>query len=48
LRRWISRTHLVPKNFNDYAAQANLQFPPPPPGKKFSLGPHMTVILVNQ
>jgi len=48
LRSWIARTHRVPADLADYEAQANVQFPAPPPGKKFALGKRMTVVLVSQ
>ena len=48
LRSWVSRTHIVPKNFEDFVAQANIQFPPPPAGKKYVIGKRMIVELRNQ
>ena len=48
LRGWIARTHIVPKNFEDYMAQANIQFPPAPAGKKYVIGKRMTVELANR
>ena len=48
LRGWIARTHIVPKNFEDFVTQANLQFPPPPTGKKYVIGKRMMVELANQ
>jgi hypothetical protein len=48
LRSWIARTHIVPKSFDDFVTQANIQFPPPPAGKKYVLGRRMVVELANQ
>jgi len=48
LRGWIARTHIVPKSFDDFVTQANIQFPPPPAGKKFVIGKRMIVELANQ
>ncbi|HEV2692626.1 MAG TPA: hypothetical protein VG347_06980 [Verrucomicrobiae bacterium] len=48
LRSWIARTHIVPKNFEDFVAQANMQFSPAPAGKKYVIGKHMVIQLANQ
>lgn len=48
LRSWIARTHIVPKNFEDFVTQANIQFPPPPAGKKYVIGKRMVVELAKQ
>ncbi len=48
LRSWVSRTHIVPTSFENFVAQANIQFPPPPEGKKFVIGKRMTVELARQ
>ena len=48
LRSWIARTHIVPKSFEDFVAQANIQFSPPPPGKKYVIGKRMVIELAKQ
>ena len=48
LRRWILRNQRPPKNFEDFASSANVQIPPPPPGKKYAIDKQMHVILVNR
>jgi hypothetical protein len=48
LRGWIARTHRVPADLADYEAQANVQFPAAPAGKKFAIGKRMTIVLVSQ
>ena len=48
LRSWIAHTHIVPKSFEDFAAQANLQFSPAPAGKKYVIGKHMVIELAKQ
>lgn len=35
LRNYVIRTRSVPKNFDEFAAKAGVQFPPPPAGKKY-------------
>ena len=37
LRRYVVRTHRIPKNFDEFAANSNVQFPPPPAGKKYAI-----------
>jgi hypothetical protein len=37
LRRYVVRTHKIPKNFEEFAANSNVQFPPPPAGKKYAI-----------
>jgi hypothetical protein len=37
LRDHVVRTKSVPKNFEEFAAKAQLNFPPPPPGKKYEI-----------
>ena len=37
LRRYVVRTHKIPKTFEDFAANSNVQFPPPPSGKKYAI-----------
>ncbi|HEY9508460.1 MAG TPA: hypothetical protein VIV82_01235 [Verrucomicrobiae bacterium] len=48
LRKWLMRNHRRPKNFEEFAASANVQFPPPPAGKKYSIDSRMHVVLVKQ
>ena len=45
---WITGYHRVPKDFEEFAATANCQIPPPPPGKKYALGAKHHVILVDR
>lgn len=44
LRRYVVRTHKVPRNFEEFAANANVQFPPPPPGKKYAIDGQAVVL----
>ena|SRR5690348_10572038 len=37
LRRYVVRTHKIPKTFEEFAANSNVQFPPPPAGKKYAI-----------
>jgi len=48
LRKWLMRNHRRPKNFEEFAASANVQFPPPPAGKKYSIDSRMHVVLIKQ
>lgn len=48
VRRWILRNQRPPKSFEEFAASANAQFPPPPAGKKYALDKTMHVILVKK
>ncbi len=47
LRRYVVRTHKVPRNFEEFAANANLQYPPPPAGKKYAID-GQAIILTKQ
>ena len=46
--KWIVRNRRTPKNFEEFAATAGIQIPPPPAGKKYSLTPQMHVQLIDQ
>jgi len=46
--KWIVRNRRTPKNFEDFAATAGTQIPPPPAGKKYSLTPQMHVQVIDQ
>ena len=35
LRRYVSYTRTIPKNFEDFIAHDPIKFPPPPAGKKY-------------
>src|SRR5512146_1875374 len=35
LRKYVIRTRSVPKDFEEFAAKSNAQFPPAPAGKKY-------------
>jgi len=48
LRRWILRNRKPPKDFEEFAASAGTQFPPPPPGKRYAIDKTMHVVLVNR
>jgi hypothetical protein len=37
LRRYVVRAHKIPKTFEEFAANSNVQFPPPPAGKKYAI-----------
>lgn len=37
LRDYVVRTRSVPKDFQEFAAKANLTFPPPPAGQKYAI-----------
>jgi hypothetical protein len=45
---WVIRNHHRPKSFEEFAASANIQVPPPPAGKKYFIAKNMHIILVNQ
>ncbi|MGD1089491.1 MAG: hypothetical protein ABR955_12315 [Verrucomicrobiota bacterium] len=47
VRKWILRNQYWPSNFDEFAATANIQIPPPPAGKKYVLDSRMHVILVD-
>lgn len=46
-RLWMIRNHRRPTGWDDFAAHAGVQIPPPPPGKKYLLSTDMRVTLVN-
>jgi len=46
--RWIVANHRRPASFEEFAATANVTIPPPPAGKKYSLGKDMHVNLVDR
>ena len=48
VRRYIVRNKTTPSNFDDFAAAAHLQVPPPPPGKKYAINAKWKVVLVNR
>lgn len=48
LRRWIVKTKQRPASFEDFAAKAQIQVPPPPAGKKYALSKEMRVILADR
>src|SRR5271166_5715388 len=37
LRTYVIRTRSVPKDFDEFAAKAHLQAPPPPAGQKYAI-----------
>jgi hypothetical protein len=48
LRRWIVMNHRAPKTFEEFVSLAKIQVPPPPPGKKYVIGPQAKVILADR
>jgi hypothetical protein len=46
--RWVLANRRRPVNFEDFAATAGVQIPPPPAGKKYILNKEMHVLLVNR
>jgi len=47
LIRYVIRNHLRPKTFEEFAANANIQIPPPPAGKKYILNQKGYIVLVD-
>jgi hypothetical protein len=47
-RMWMFRNHRRPTSWDDFAANAGVQIPPPPPGKKYVLSRDMRVTLVDR
>jgi len=47
-RMWMYRNHRRPANWDDFAANAGVPIPPPPPGKKYELSKSMRVTLVDR
>jgi hypothetical protein len=45
--RWRFDHGKIPASFAEFAASADVQIPPPPPGKMYTLGQYGHVILVN-
>ncbi|PWU17249.1 MAG: hypothetical protein C5B50_11695 [Verrucomicrobia bacterium] len=46
LRRYVVRSHSVPKTFEEFAAKSHVQMPPPPPGSKYAIQ-NQAVVLVK-
>jgi len=44
LRRYVVRTHKIPKTFEEFAANSNVQFPPPPAGKKYAIEGQVVIL----
>jgi hypothetical protein len=47
LRKYVVRTHNVPRDFDDFIAKARVQAPPPPAGKKYAIQGQV-IVLVKQ
>jgi len=47
-RVWMLRNHRRPSGWEDFAANAGVEIPPPPPGKKYALSRDMRVTLVDR
>jgi len=45
LRRYVVRTHSVPKNFEEFAAKSQAQIPAPPAGKKYAIQGQVVVLV---
>ncbi len=45
LRRYVVRTHSVPKNFEEFAAKSQTQIPAPPEGKKYAIQGQVVVLV---
>lgn len=48
LMRWLMGHRRAPKNFEEFAATAGANIPPPPAGKKYSIRKDMHIVLVDQ
>jgi hypothetical protein len=47
-RLWMFQNRRRPTSWEDFAAHASVQIPPPPPGKKYVLSKDMRVTLVDR
>jgi hypothetical protein len=47
-RKWILRNNRRPTGWDDFVANAGVQIPPPPPGKKYLLSRSMHVSLIDR
>jgi len=47
-RLWMIRNRRRPTDWDDFAAHAGIQIPPPPPGKKYYLTKDMRVLLEDR
>lgn len=45
LRDYVVRTRSVPRNFEEFAAKSQLQFPPAPAGKKYAIEGQVVVLV---
>ena len=45
LRDYVVRTRTVPKNFEEFAANSSVRFPPPPDGKKYAIQGQAVVLV---
>lgn len=47
LRKWVARNRRKPANFEEFVGSAQMQVPPPPAGKKYTLTSNMRIELVD-
>jgi len=48
VKKWVMRNRRKPATFEEFSSSAQLEVPPPPPGKKYVLTPELRVELANQ
>ncbi|MEY2427916.1 MAG: hypothetical protein QOJ40_801 [Verrucomicrobiota bacterium] len=47
LRKYVARTRKIPRTFEEFQIQSNLQAPPAPAGKKYAIQ-NQAIVLVTQ
>jgi hypothetical protein len=47
LRKYVVRTHSIPKTFEEFAAKSHVQMPPAPGGKKYAIQGQAVVLVKN-
>jgi hypothetical protein len=48
MMRWLMRNRRTPANFDEFSATAGVVIPPPPAGKKYTIGKDMHILLIKQ